>query len=75
VDQPQNDKSVSIRVILLEYIRHALQADAALHKKVETQHPSLLRVVSAEQQLHVFGRQVVSEREKGGFKLVQRDRV
>lgn len=37
--QAQRDIPVPVRVVLLEHIRHPLQADACLHEQIEAQHP------------------------------------
>ena len=71
--EAQCDVPVAICVVSFKYVRHALQADARLHKKVERQHPSLLRVVCVEEHRYVLRREAVSERDQSVRELIEAD--
>lgn len=83
--QAQRNIPIPIRVVLLEHIRHPLQANARLHKQIEAQHllplavvaaaPRLVLRVRAEQQLHELRAQAVPERDQGVLELAQRNRA
>jgi hypothetical protein len=68
--QAQRDIPIPVIVVLLEHVRHALQADACLHKQVKAHVVVAAPVVRAVQQAHELRREAVSEGDKGFGKLV-----
>ena len=52
---------ISILVILLKNVRHPLQADARLHKQIETHGIFVPPVIRSEEELYKLRRQSVSE--------------
>lgn len=71
--QAQRDEAVAVLIVLLEHIRHPLQADARLHEQIEAQHPAPARVVGREEQAHVLGREAVAEGDEGVAELAEGD--
>lgn len=80
--QAQCDVSIPVVIISLEDIRHALQTNASLHEKIETQSvlPGSKVATSAcvfrvcvEQQLDKLRAQAVSKRHQRFRELVMRD--
>ena len=69
----QRDISIAIIVVLLEHIRHALQADASLHKQVEAHDAVAALVVRAEQKLDEARAEPVAERHQRVVELVKAD--
>jgi hypothetical protein len=68
--QAQGNVSIPVIVVLLKHVRHALQADAGLHKQVEAHVVVAAPVVRAVQQAHELRREAVPESDKGFAKLV-----
>lgn len=71
--QTQRNIPIPIIVILLEHIRHALQADAGLHKEVETHVVVAATIVRAVQELDELRRKTVPECDEGVCEFVIRD--
>lgn len=69
----QRDVPIAIIIVLLEHIRHALQADAGLHKQVEAHDAVAALVVRAEEQLDEARAEPVAERHQRVVELVQAD--
>ena len=69
----QSDVAISIVVVLLEDIRHALQGDAALDEEVEAHDTLLTLVVRAEQQLDELGAEAVAEGDQSVAELGEGD--
>lgn len=71
--EAQRDEPVPVVVVLLEYVRHALQRDAALDKQIEAHGALLALVVGAEKKLDEIRAEAVAERGEGIAELAERD--
>jgi len=69
----QGDKAIAIIVVLLKHVRHALQADAALHEQVEADGALAALVVGAKQCVDELRAQPVPERNQRVRVLVDAD--
>ena len=63
--QAQRDIAVAILVILLEDVRHPLQANTRLHEQIEAQRVASVAVVRAVQECDERLRETVSEGDEG----------
>jgi hypothetical protein len=71
--QAQRDVPIAVVVVLLEHIRHALQADARLHEQVEAHVVVAAAVVGGVQQLDELRGEAVAEGDEGGGEFRVRD--
>jgi len=71
--QAQRDVPVPVLVVLLEDIRHALEADARLHKQVEADCVLAAPVIRAVQQGDELRREAVPEGDERLVELLVRD--
>lgn len=61
----QGDVAVSVVVVFLKYIRHALEGNTALNKQVKAHDTFVALVVGVEEKLDKLGAETVSESNKG----------
>lgn len=71
--QAQRNVPVAVVVVLFKHVRHALQADARLHKQVEAHVVVAPAVVRAVQQLDECGGEAVPEGDEGVGELAVGD--
>lgn len=69
----QRDVAVAVVVVLLEDVRHPLEADAGLDEEVEAEDALVALVVGLEQQLDEALREAVAEGDEGVVELVELD--
>lgn len=69
----QRNVPIAIIIILLEHIRHALQADASLHKEIEAHDAVAALVVRAKEKLDKARAEPVAKRHQCVVELVQAD--